>query len=126
MKVQQVKSKPRRGLVAPLDRDMLDAAGPWLRLLAGLAIISYTSYTTVLGVGADFAPLLKGEIYGVGTRLIGGVLAAALISFVQWLTSERHIMIYSVFLWFDARYTQHQIGPAIDELAAYHLRGVDT
>lgn len=122
---QQPLNKPRRGLAAPLSREHLDRAGPWLRLSAGLMLIMYTGYTTIRGVGEDFAPLLQGDIYGISMRLIGGLAAAALISLVEWLTSERYPIIYCVALWFDARYTQRQLGPSIDSLAAYHLQGLD-
>ena len=116
---------PRRGLSAPLNRDHLDRAGPWLRLLAGVALIAYTSYTTIIGIGHDFAPLLQGSVYGVPVQILAGVGAALLISLVQWLTSEQYLLIYAIFLAIDARYTQRQIGPALDALAQYHMRGLD-
>jgi len=120
-------NKSKRGLAAPLNREHLDRAGPWLRLLAGLALIAYTSYTTITGIGEDFAPILQGSLYGVvSMRLLAGVLAALLISLVEWLTSEHYPLIYAAFLVIDARYTQRQIGPGIDSLAAYHLKALDT
>lgn len=126
MSVKQQPPTKRRGLVAPLSRDHLDRAGPWLRLLAGAALIAYTSYTTIMGIGEDFAPLLRGTLYGpLSVQLAAGIGAAALISLVQWLTSEDHKLIYLLFLLIDARYTQRQIGPGIDALAQYHMRGLD-
>lgn len=124
-----VKELPprRRGLSAPLNREMLDRAGPWLRLSAGVALIAYTSYTTIAGIGEDFAPVLQGTLYGpLSVQLAAGIMAAALISLVQWLTSEQHKLIYLIFLAIDARYTQRQIGPGIDALAQYHMRGLDS
>jgi len=95
---QQPLSTPRRGLSAPLSREHLDRAGPWLRLLAGLALIAYTSYTTITGIGEDFAPLLQGSLYGVvSAQLVAGVGAALLISLVEWLTSESYQLIYAAF-----------------------------
>ncbi len=125
MSVKQQPLHPRRGLAAPLSRDQLDRAGPWLRLLAGVALIAYTSYTTIIGVGQDFAPLLQGVIYGVPVQVIAGVGAALFISLVQWLTSEQYPIIYFIFLAIDARYTQRQIGSGIEALAQYHMRGLD-
>ena len=117
---------PRRGLSAPLNRDHLDRAGPWLRLLAGVALIAYTSYTTIMGIGEDFAPLLQGNVFGVlSVRLLAGIGAALFISLAQWLTSEQYLLIYLVFLAIDARYTQRQIGPGLDALAHYHMRSLD-
>jgi hypothetical protein len=117
--------KPRGGMAAPINRDHLDRAGPWLRLVAGLALIAYTSYTTITGIGEDFAPILKGSLYGtVSMQLVAGVSAALLISLVEWLTSESYPIIYAVFLMIDARYTQRQIEPSIAALAEYHLRGL--
>lgn len=124
-----VKELPprRRGLSAPLNRDLLDLAGPWLRLLAGVVLIAYTSYTTIVGIGEDFAPVLQGTLYGpISVRLAAGIGAALLISLVQWLTSENHKIVYLVFLAIDARYTQRQIGPGIDALAQYHMRALDS
>jgi hypothetical protein len=116
---------PRRGLVAPLNRTHLDRAGPWLRLMIGLALIAYTGYTTVRGVAGDFAPLLQGAIAGVPLTLIGGLGAAVFLSVGQWLTAGRHTIVYAVLLILDARYTQRQIGPAVAALAAFHLPRVD-
>lgn len=117
---------PRRGLSAPLSREHLDLAGPWLRLSAGVLLIGYTSYTTIAGVGEDFAPLLGGTIYGpLSTRLAAGIAAAVFISLIQWLTSEQYPLIYLFFLAIDARYTQRQIGPGVAALAEYHLRDLD-
>jgi hypothetical protein len=124
---QQQLTKPRRGLAAPLNREHLDRAGPWLRLMAGLALIAYTSYTTITGIGDDFAPLLKGSLYGViSVQLAAGVAAALLISLVEWLTSEQYRLIYIAFLIIDARYTQRQIGPGVAALSQYHLKGLDS
>ena len=125
-----VKSEPittaaKRGLVAPLSRTHLDRAGPWLRLLIGLALIAYTGYTTVRGVGEDFAPLLQGAIGPVPMTLVGGLLVAVFLSVGQWLTAGVHTIVYAVLLVLDARYTQRQIGPAVEALAAFHLPGVD-
>lgn len=117
---------PRRGLSAPLSREHLDLAGPWLRLLAGIVLIGYTSYTTIAGIGEDFAPLLTGMLYGqISKQLAAGIAAAVFISLVQWLTSEQYRLIYLVFLAIDARYTQRQIGPSIAALAEYHMRDLD-
>lgn len=122
-----VKSEPlkRTTIPAPLDRAQLQKSAPWLRLLLGGALISYTSYTTVRGVGEDFAPLLQGAIGPIPIMLIGGLAAALLLSLGQWLTSESYPIVYSVLLLFDARYTQRQIGPAVNALAAYHMTGLD-
>lgn len=124
-----IKSEPltkRRGLSPLLSRDHLDRAGPWLRAAAGLILIGYTGYTTVIGFGNDFAPLLTGAIYGIPVQLLAGVAAAIFISVVQWLTSEHYQLIYAIFLLIDARYTQRQIGPAIETLADYHMAGLDS
>lgn len=117
---------PRRGLAAPLNRAHLDRAAPWLRLMLGAALIAYTSYTTITGIGQDFAPLLQGSISGISMRLIGGLAAAVFLSVGEWLTSENYPIVYSVLLILDARYTQRQIGPGIEALASYHLAGLDT
>lgn len=123
---QQPLRPPRRGLAAPLSHEHIDRAGPWLRLLAGVIVIGYTSYTTITGIGDDFAPLLRGSLYGVvSAQLAAGLLAAALISLVEWLTSESYPLIYAAFLIIDARYTQRQIGPSMSALANYHLRDLD-
>lgn len=115
-----------RGLTAPLNREHLERAGPWLRLLAGVVLIAYTSYTTITGIAQDFAPVLHGSLYGVASvQLVAGVGAALLISLVEWLTSEQYPLIYAAFLIIDARYTQRQIRPGIDALAAYHLQDLD-
>ena len=115
-------SSPRR---PPLNRADLDRAAPWLRLLAGAALIAWSSYTTVLGIGVDFAPLVsKGTIWGIPLAVIIGLGVAALLSLIQWLTSEHAPLIYAAALVIDARYTQWQVGPWIDSLAAYHLRSI--
>lgn len=124
----ETRQPPRsggRGLAAPLSRTHLDRAGPWLRLLTGLALIAYTGYTTVRGVGVDFAPLLQGAIGPVPLTLIGGLLVAVFLSIGQWLTSGRYTIIYAVLLVLDARYTQRQIGPGVAALTAYHMPGLD-
>ena len=116
---------PRGGLRAPLNRQDLDRAAPWLRLLAGAALIAWSSYTTVAGIGVDFAPLVNGRaLWGIPLAVVAGLAAAALLSLVQWLTSEHAPLIYAAALVVDARYTQWQLGPWIADLAAYHLQSM--
>lgn len=120
-----VRSVPvRRGVLqAPLDRGAIDRAAPWLRLIAGAALIAWSSYTTIAGVGQDFAPILQGRMaFGLEATLVAGLLVAAFLSLGEWLTSEHLPLLYCALLVLDARYTQLQIGPWIDALAAYHLR----
>jgi hypothetical protein len=117
------EKRPAGVLRAPFSRADLDRAAPWLRLLFGAALIAWSSYTTVLGVGVDFAPLVTGrEVYGVPLAAVVGLSAAALITLVEWLTSEQAPLIYAAALVVDARYTQWQIGPWIEPLTTYHLR----
>lgn len=113
----------RRGPRPLLNRADLDRAGPWLRLFAGLFLLVWSTYTTIVGIGIDFAPLLIGTIYGIPVAIIAGLAAAALLSFGEWLTSETVPLVYSALLVVDARYTQWQISPWIDTLSAYHLKG---
>ena len=116
----------RQGLRAPLNRSDLDRAAPWLRLLAGAALIAWSSYTTIQGIGVDFAPFFVGQsvmAFGVSAhQLIAGLVFAALLSLIEWLTSERMLIVYCAALLIDARYTQWQIGPFIQSLAQYHVR----
>lgn len=117
------QEEKRRGLAAPLKREELDRAAPWLRLIAGAALIAWSSYTTVLGVGIDFAPLVDGRtLYGIPLAIVVGLGVSALLSLIQWLTSEHVPLIYAAALLVDARYTQWQVGPWIEPLATYHLR----
>ena len=117
------QTEPKRGLAAPLRREELDRAAPWLRLIAGAVLIAWSSYTTVLGIGIDFAPLVNGQaLYGIPMAIVVGLTVSALLSLVQWLTSEHLPIIYAAALFIDARYTQWQVGPWIEPLAAYHLR----
>lgn len=112
---------PRRGVrSAPLNRSHLDKAGPWLRGMLGLVLIAYTSYTTISGVGADAAPLLTGRPASVAIGV--GLGVALFLSLGEWLTSESVPIVYVLLLIIDARYTQKQVGPYIDTLAAYHLQ----
>lgn len=120
VKSEETRTKPR-GLRAPLSRDDLDRAGPWLRAALGVSLIAWSSYTTIAGVGIDFAPLLAGAIYGIPLFIIAGIAAAVLLSLGEWLTSERAPLVYTAFLFVDARYTQWQIGPWINALALHHL-----
>lgn len=116
---------PRTGLRAPLNRTDLDRAAPWLRLIAGAVLIAWSSYTTVKGVGIDFAPLVDGQtLGGIPLAIVVGLGAAVLLSLIQWLTSEHAPIAYAVALLIDARYTQWQIGPWIEPLAIYHLGGM--
>lgn len=118
-----VKVIRRNILQAPLDRNTVDRAAPWLRLLAGAALIAWSSYTTITGVGADFSPILAGKmVFGLDAVLVTGLIVALLLSLGEWLTSEHVPIIYSALLVIDARYTEMQIGPWIAALAAYHLR----
>jgi hypothetical protein len=122
---EEIKKQPARDtLAAPLSRDMIDKARPWIRLLLGAALIAWSSYTTVSGVGRDFAPLLQGAIYGIPMTLIGGLGVALFLSFGEWLTSEHFPILYCALLIIDARYTQQQIGGGISALAHYHLQGL--
>lgn len=105
---------------APLSHSQLDKSGPWLRGLLGVGLLAYTGYTTVSGVGADFAPLLAGT--PAWAPLAAGLGVALLLSLGQWLTSETVPIIYVLLLLIDARYTQRQLGPWVEALAAYHLR----
>ncbi len=115
---------PKRGiLAAPLDRNAIDRAAPWLRLFAGIALIAWSSYSTITGVGQDFSPILKGKMaFGLEATLVVGLLVAAFLSLGEWLTSEHIPILYSALLILDARYTEMQMGPWIDKLAAYHLQ----
>lgn len=124
-----VESKPlitakRDTLAAPLNRATLDNARPWIRLMLGVALIAYSSFTTITGVGRDFAPLLQGDVYGIPMTLIGGICAALFLSGGQWLTNGHFTLLYVGLLLVDARYTQQQIGPAIGALASFHLSGL--
>lgn len=108
---------------APLSRTELERAAPWLRLLLGAALIAWSSYTTVLGIGTDLAPLVEDRaFYGVPLAVIVGLAVAGLITLIQWLTSEHVPIVYATALIVDARYTQWQIGPWIEPLTTYHLR----
>jgi hypothetical protein len=115
---------PHDTLAAPLNRTTLDRARPWIRLLLGAGLIAWSSYTTVSGVGHDFAPILQGSIYGISATIVGGLGVALFLSFGEWLTSEHFAILYSGLLIIDARYTQQQIGAPIDKLAHYHLGGL--
>lgn len=119
-----LKKSGLRGVSAPpLSHSQLDKAGPWLRGLLGVALLAYTGYTTVSGVGSDFAPLLVGTAAWV--PLATGLGVALLLSLGQWLTSETVPIVYVLLLLIDARYTQRQIGPWVEALAQYHLRELD-
>ena len=114
------KAPANRGVRSTLvNHNQLDKAAPWLRLLLGLSLIAYTSYTTVAGVGADFAPLLRDAPWYV--PIAAGVGVAAFLSVGEWLTSESVPVVYTLLLLLDARYTQRQVGPWVDALAQYHL-----
>jgi hypothetical protein len=111
---------PLRGIkAAPLTHTHLDKAAPWIRLLLGLAVIAYTSYTTISGVGQDLAPVLRDAPDYM--PLAVGLGVAIFLSGGEWLTSEHVPAVYAILLLIDAHYTQVQIGPWIDKLAAYHL-----
>jgi hypothetical protein len=118
---------PTRGAYrAPLSREELERSIPWLRALGGVLLLSYSSITTIHGVGVDFAPFFQGQpllpIIGISPQqLLSGLLLALLISLVQWLTSEKLPLIYALFLLVDARWTQWSIAPIAERLLAYHL-----
>lgn len=117
---QPTKAPPLRGITsAPLTHTHLDKAGPWIRLLLGLVVIAYTSYTTISGVGQDLAPVLKDAPDYM--PLAVGLGVAVFLSGGEWLTSEHVPVVYVILLLIDAHYTEVQIGPWIDKLAAYHL-----
>ena len=121
----ETKTKRRNGAPrAPLSREELDRAAPWIRLILGASLIAWSSYTTIQGVGRDFAPLLTGSVAGVSMVIVGGLLVAAFLSLGEWLTSEHAPLVYSALLIIDARYTEQQIGPWIGALASYHLADV--
>ena len=98
----------------------LDKAAPWIRAMLGLALIAYTSYTTIAGVGADFAPLFMGA--PPWAPIAAGLGVAVFLSLGEWLTSEHVPFVYILLLLIDARYTQRQVGPWVDALATYHLQ----
>lgn len=113
-----------RGIARPLlSHTQLDKAAPWIRTLLGVAFIAFGGYTTVAGVGADFAPLLVGANGQPDPMLVlvAGLGVAAFLSLGEWLTSESVPFIYVILILIDARYTQGQIGPWISKLAAHHL-----
>lgn len=120
------KQPARDTLAPPLSRDTINNARPWIRLLLGVALLGFSGYTTISGVGRDFAPLLQGTLYGVSLTLIGGLGVALFLTFGEWLTSEQYPMLYCALLIIDARYTQQQIGGPIDALARYHLSELHT
>ena len=117
---KDVRKAAPRGVDPILSHTHLDKAGPWLRTMLGLALIAFTGYTTITGVGVDFAPLLEGAPPVVW--LAAGLGVAVLLSLGEWLTSESVPLVYSILLLIDARYTQWQIGPKVDALAKYHLQ----
>jgi hypothetical protein len=121
VRVQETKQAPApRGIrSAPLSHTHLDKSGPWVRLLLGLALIAYTSYTTIAGVAADGAPLFVDRPQ---FALFAGLGVAVFLSVGEWLTSEHVPLVYALLLLIDARYTQRQIGPWVDALAQYHLQ----
>lgn len=124
-----VESKPlvtakRDTLAAPLSRSTLDNARPWIRLMLGVVLLGFSGYTTISGIGRELAPLLQGDVQGVPLTLIGGICAAVFLSVGQWMTNGHFTLLYCGLLLIDARYTQQQIGPAIDALARFHLSGL--
>lgn len=123
--VDTTTTAPIRGIAnAPLSHTHLDKAGPWIRMLLGLALIVYTGYTTISGVVADFAPLLVGAPLYI--PLASGIAVAVALSLGEWLTSETVPFIYFILLLIDSRYTQRQIGPAIERLTTFHLQEYPT
>ena len=117
---QPTNHAPLRGIrSAPLTHTHLDKAGPWVRLLLGVAVIAYTGYTTISGVGADLAPVLVGAPPYM--PLAVGLGVAVFLSAGEWMTSEQVPLIYTLLLLIDAHYTERQIGPWVDSLVQYHL-----
>lgn len=118
-------TRPQRGglLQPPINRNNLDRAAPWLRLIAGLVLIAVSSYSTITGVAADAAPLELPVVAGLAGGVAAGVLVALFLSLGEWLTSEQVPYVYAAFLLMDAWYTQRQIGDGVVRLANYHLGG---
>jgi hypothetical protein len=113
---------PYNPLRAPLDRRDLDRVAPWLRVALGLALLAWSSYTTIIGFNNDLSPVLEGKmLFGIPAGVLTGVLLAVLLSLGEWLTSERARLIYSALLFVDAWYTQRQVGPAAEKLAKAYL-----
>jgi hypothetical protein len=114
-------TQPTRGINrAPLNHEHLDKSAPWIRMLLGLGLIAYTGYTTINGVRTDLAPLLVGAPWYM--PLATGLGVAVFLSAGEWYTSEVAPFVYFILLLVDSRYTQRQIGPWIETLAAYHLK----
>lgn len=118
-------TSPRRGglLHAPINRNNLDRAAPWLRLMAGLILIAASSYSTIAGVDVDAAPLELPIVAGIAGGIAAGILVAAFLSIGEWLTSEQAPYVYAGFLLLDAWYTQRQLSDPVERLAVHHLGG---
>jgi hypothetical protein len=98
---------------APINRDITDAAAPWLRLLLGVAFVAYSANTTIQYGADDLAFFFKAgldfTIGYVADRYWYASLFAVILFLGEVVCGERWPRIYWLFLIPDAFYTSRQI-----------------
>lgn len=103
---------------APIDREWIVAATPWLRGALGLAFVAYSAAATIRMGGADLAPAL-GDVITIGyiqDRYWYSAGVALLLFLGQVATRGRWPAIYGLFLFPDVIYTARQ---AQEDISAY-------
>lgn len=93
---------------APISRDLVDEARPWLRLILGVAFVAYSAASTIFIGADDLMWLFPGTTNPAAGFPVAywysGVLALVLF-LGEVATGERHPGPYRIFLAPDVLYT---------------------
>jgi hypothetical protein len=98
---------------APINRNVVEASTPALRLALGIAFVSYSAYTTIQYAAQDLDVYFHaGRLVSLGyiaDRYWYALLFAVIIFLGEVVTSGKSIRWYLVFLIPDTIYTGRQI-----------------
>lgn len=94
---------------APISRDLVDAARPWLRLLLGVAFVGYSANATIFIAADDlmwlFPQTKNATLATFPDALWYSAILAVVLFAGEVATSERHPGTYRIFLAPDVFYT---------------------
>jgi hypothetical protein len=93
---------------APISRDLVDEARPWLRLVLGIAFVAYSAASTIF-IGADdlmwLFPSTQVAAAGFPVAYWYSGIVAAILFIGEVATGEKHPGPYRIFLAPDVFYT---------------------
>lgn len=112
---------------APINAQELQPAGVIIRWIVGVLLIGYSTITTIIIIDWFFTPVLHGAWIGISYGMWIGLLLSAIVTVVEWVTSEKYKLVHwVVVVFFDASFTSWQTYTWLSFIMASHYGNLDT